>query len=151
MFVFNKERELRMETTVQTSGHAATAADDYYSHADQSFGECRQRLISYLVKLNQALNDDMPDLADALLSRFCDSLVDYLSAGHFRVFQRMSLPADAYAVIDATTQAGVAFNDRFDELRQAGPAQVRTALEQIARVLSARFEIEDELLYAEVR
>ena len=140
---------------MQTAAHApnrrdATATvEGYFTHADQSFGQCRQRLISYLVKLNHALNDDLPDLSQALLSRFCDSLVDYLSAGHFRVFQRLSLPAHSYALIEATTQAGMAFNDRFGELRTIRVADVKAALEQIARVLSTRFELEDELLYAE--
>lgn len=141
-----------METTAQMARRQATAtADAYFTHADQSFGECRQRLISYLVKLNLALNAHSPDLSQALLSRFCDALVDYLSAGHFRLFQRMSLSADAYAVIDATTQAGVAFNDRFGDLQDAGSQELRSALEQIARVLSARFELEDQLLAAEPR
>ncbi len=128
---------------------AAATADGYFLHADQTFGECRQRLISYLIKLNQALNDDLVDLSQALLSRFCDSLVDYLSAGHFRVFQRLSLPARSYAVIEATTQAGMAFNDRFGEVENVRLSEVKNALEQIARMLSTRFELEDELLHAE--
>lgn len=139
-----------METVTESSRRLSTAtADSYFSHADQSFGECRQRLISYLVKLNHALNDDLPDLSHALLSRFCDSLVDYLSAGHFRVFQRLSLPAQAYAVIEATTQAGILFNDRFGSLTEVRVPEVKAALERIAQVLSERFELEDQLLYAE--
>lgn len=135
--------------TDPTRALATATAESYFVHADQSFGECRQRLISYLVKLNHALNDDLPDLAQALLSRFCDSLVDYLSAGHFRVFQRLSLPADAYAVIEATTHAGVVFNDRFGDAREIRVQDVKTELERIARALSTRFELEDELLYRE--
>ena len=139
-----------MEIAMESRRRLASAATEHYLiQADQSFGECRQRLISYLVKLNQALNDDLPDLAHALLSRFCDSLVDYLSAGHFRVFQRLALPARAYALIEATTEAGVAFNDRFGEATEVRVPEVKAALEQIARALSARFELEDQLLYAE--
>lgn len=138
-----------MQTATDATRTGANAADCYFDFADQSFGECRQRLISYLVKLNQALNDDLTDLAHALLTRFCDSLVDYLSDGHFRIFQRLAVPADAYALIEATTQAGVAFNDRFGNGVEAPVADVKTALERIARALSARFELEDQLLCAE--
>lgn len=139
-----------MQTATQASRQQATAtANGYFSEADQSFTECRQRLISYLVKLNHALSEDLNDLSQALLSRFCDALVDYLSAGHFRVFQRLSLPPTAYALIEATTHAGVAFNDRYGDLENFDMADVRQSLERIARLLSARFELEDNLLYAE--
>lgn len=140
-----------MDTATFAARQQATVtAEGYFNEADRSFGQCRQRLISYLVKLNHALNDDLPDLSQALLSRFCESLVDYLSAGHFRVFQRLSLPAQAYAVIEATTQAGIAFNDRFSELESLRCADIKPALEQMARMLSARFELEDQLMYAEL-
>jgi regulator of sigma D len=112
-----------MSNATRTLRHryATTTVDGYFTLADQTFGECRQRVISYLVKLNRALNADLPDLSQALLSRFCDALVDYLSEGHFRVFQRLSLPAQSYALIDATTQAGMAFNDRFGDRREVRP------------------------------
>src|SRR5690606_5170460 len=122
-----------------------------FRRADRAFGASRQRLISYLVKLDHALADDLPDLSQVLLGRFCDSLVDYLSEGHFRVFQRLSLPAGPYALIEATTQAGMAFNDRFGAGRNVPAADVKDALERMARVLASRFELEDELLCAEPR
>jgi regulator of sigma D len=139
-------------STIRPPARTAGTADDYFRCADQSFGRCRQRLIRYLVKLNQALNDDLADLSQALLSRFCDSLVDYLSAGHFRVFQRLSVPPRAYALIESSTQAGMAFNDRFgDPAGDLHLTDVREALERLARLLSLRFELEDELLCAESR
>lgn len=139
-----------MQTATQPTRETATAtANGYFSEADESFTECRQQLISYLVKLNHALSDDHVDLSQALLSRFCDALVDYLSAGHFRVFQRLSLPATAYAIIEGTTQAGVAFSDRYGDIANFDMNAVKEGLERLARLLSARFELEDNLLYAE--
>lgn len=136
--------------------HAATdtlprpaAADAYVIQADRSFTICRQRLISYLVKLNHALDADLADLSQALLSRFCEALVDYLSEGHFRVFQRLSLSPRRYVLIEASTQAGMTFNDRFGAGRDIDVAEVKHALEQMAQVLSERFEVEDALLGAE--
>lgn len=131
-----------------TPTRRSTIADGYVQQADESFVACRQRLISYLVKLNHALDADLPDLGQALLSRFCDALVDYLSVGHFRVFQRLSLPPRCYALIEATTQAGMSFNDRFGAAREIQVSEVKRALEPLARALSSRFELEDELLCA---
>jgi len=138
-----------METATRTTDRraAATTAEGDFILTDQAFGDSRQRLISYLVKLNRALDDNLPDLSQALLSRFCDALVDYLSEGHFRVFQRLSLPARSYALIAATTRAGMAFNDRYGLLTEIRVVEVKGALEQVARVLCARFELEDDLLY----
>ncbi len=141
-----------METATDTLHRlrATASTDPYLMAADRSFSDCRQRLISYLVKLNHALNGDLADLSHALLTRFCDSLVDYLSVGHFRVFQRLSLSARSYALIEATTNAGLAFNDRFGDLPSIRLAEVRHALEQMARVLCTRFELEDQLLHPDV-
>lgn len=139
-----------METAAtDTLQRLHATADRYADQADRSFSDCRQRLISYLVKLNHALNEDLADLSHALLTRFCESLVDYLSVGHFRVFQRLALSAGPYAFIEATTQAGMAFNDRFGDLGSIRVSEVREALEQMARVLSTRFELEDRLLRGE--
>lgn len=131
-----------------TRSDRLAVADRYVAEADRSFITCRQTLISYLIKLNDALDARLPDLSQALLNRFCDALVDYLSAGHFRIFQRVSLPAGRYALLESTTEAGVAFHDRFGAVRRVRIDEVRQALELLARALSERFELEDELLAA---
>ncbi|MEZ5559255.1 MAG: Rsd/AlgQ family anti-sigma factor [Pseudomonadales bacterium] len=132
--------------TEQAREQATAATAAFFEQADESFTQTRQRLISYLIKLNHALNEDLVDLSQALLSRFCDSLVDYLSAGHFRVFQRLALLPREYAAIEATTEAAMSFNDRFGNVRDVDLAALKSGLERIARVLSTRFELEDELL-----
>ncbi len=62
-----------------------TAAASYLASSDEAFGQCRQRVISYLVKLNHALNENLQDLSQALVSRLCDSMVDYLFGTRFEV------------------------------------------------------------------
>lgn len=144
-----------MQTATHTSqrntANAAARPPAGAGRSDPSFGECRQRLISYLMKLNHALNEDLPDLSHALLSRFCDALVHYLSAGHFEVFERASLCRESCAVMALTTQAGMAFHDRFGTSRSIRVVEVKAALEQLARVLSTRFETEDQLLRGQPR
>jgi regulator of sigma D len=136
-----------MNYTTTTNRQQANATTTfYYQAADKSFSECRQRLICYLIKLNNSLNEDLADLSHALLNRFCDSLVDYLSAGHFRVFQRIALLPSEYAAIEASTRTAMHFNDRFGQLREIRISEVKAALECLAQELSTRFELEDDLL-----
>ena len=122
------------------------AAAAMQAASDQSFQELRTRVISYLVKLNQALDKQLTDLSQALLGRFCDTLVDYLSAGHFQVFQRIVPTAHEYAAIESTTQLAMAFNDRFGNLLEVDIAELKAELEALALALGTRFELEDDLL-----
>jgi len=132
----------RSDSTVH---RASDRTREYLESSDKSFGDCRQRLISYLVKLNHALDENFIDLSEALLGRFCDSLVDYLSAGHFRVFQRALPSADEYAAIEASTREAMSFNDSFDNHAGIEPQVVKAALERLALTLGTRFELEDDM------
>lgn len=127
----------------------AAAASAYVDKADRAFADSRQRLIAYLVKLNQALDQDLTDLSQAILQRFCESLVDYLSAGHFSVFQRVALAADEYAAIESTTRLAMAFNDAFADQLNPDITDAKTALENLAQILGTRFELEDDIILAD--
>ncbi|MCZ6640777.1 MAG: Rsd/AlgQ family anti-sigma factor [Gammaproteobacteria bacterium] len=125
----------------------ATATTAKYDRdATANFTTCRQRLITYLVELNNALDAGLEDLSQAILTRFCNSLVDYLSAGHFQVFQRLIPAPHEYAAIESTTLVAMRFNDEFGDLESVNIAQVKAALEQLALVLGTRFELEDDIL-----
>ncbi len=124
-------------------------AGRYVERSDKVFTDSRQRLIAYLVKLNTALDQDLNDLSQALLQRFCESLVDYLSAGHFSVFQRVALAADEYAAIESTTRMAMAFNDRFADQVEINTGEVKASLEPLAQLLSTRFELEDDIILAD--
>jgi regulator of sigma D len=141
-------------TTAQTASAPAThhhnvTAGHYVARSDKVFTDSRQRLIAYLVKLNTALDQDLSDLSQALLQRFCESLVDYLSAGHFSVFQRVALAADEYAAIESTTRMAMAFNDRFADQMDIDTREVKAALESLAQLLGTRFELEDDIILAD--
>jgi len=125
----------------------ATATTAKYDRdADATFTTCRQRLITYLVELNNSLDEGLEDLSQSILTRFCNSLVDYLSAGHFQVFQRLIPAPHEYAAIESTTLVAMRFNDEFGEVETVNIAQVKVALEQLALVLGTRFELEDDIL-----
>ena len=118
-------------------------------HNKEQFGFCRQRVLAYLIKLHQAIDADTVDLAEALTARFCDSLVDYLSAGHFQVFQRFVPAPHEYAAIESTTRAAMSFNDRFGNVqtpRGLDLEELRAALESLALIIDTRMELEDDLI-----
>ncbi len=123
--------------------------EQFHKDAKANFANCRQRLITYLVELNNALDQGLTDLSQALLTRFCNSLVDYLSAGHFQVFQRLIPEPNAYAAIESTTLVAMRFNDEFGDVDSVNIKQVKASLEQLALVLGTRFELEDDILLSQ--
>lgn len=139
----------RSSTATRSSPATRSASErtrEYLENSDKTFGDCRQRLIAYLVKLNHALDENFIDLSEALLGRFCDTLVDYLSAGHFRVFQRAIPSAHEYAAIEASTRQAMVFNDSFGNGGHFDRTAVKNALEALALTLGTRFELEDDIL-----
>ncbi len=111
-------------------------------------------LVSYchLAGINQR-DKCLPDASD--ISRFCDALMDYLSAGHFEVFDMLvendekglSLKNELYPKLTITTDAALLFNDRFaDAVTPEQANKFDYALAQLGETLEERFALEDELI-----
>jgi len=96
------------------------------------------------------------------LSSFCQTLVDYVSAGHFEVYNELINEAKEfndgsieqglalYRSIEASTDKALAFNDRYednDSLKQCLDDLPRDMVE-LGRVLNQRFDLEDRLIAA---
>ncbi|KAF1025783.1 MAG: Regulator of sigma D [Pseudomonas sp.] len=88
------------------------------------------------------------------LQTFCGALVDYVSAGHFSVFEQLTKEAEAfddqrglelaetlYPRIDVITEKLLAFNDLCD----AGQC-VAQKFKELGGLLHERFELEDCLI-----
>lgn len=96
------------------------------------------------------------------LRRFRQTLVDYLALGPFEVFQALEeQPADSpyqqarelaqrlYARIARTTQAALAFHDRYDgDLSDPALAKLDEELSRLGESLAARIELEDRIVAA---
>lgn len=93
------------------------------------------------------------------LNSFCQVLVDYLSAGHFEIFESIieqtkeaSPEQDSfhkyYALIEETTPVLLDFNDVYDtqELSQEVLVSLPQQLSSIGVALSTRFDLEDKLI-----
>jgi regulator of sigma D len=93
-----------------------------------------------------------------LLQEFCQVLVDYIAAGHFSLYERIvsgterrkevsDLAAQVYPRIAETTEAALAFNDRYDtdQLFELS-ASFHDELSQLGEQLATRIELEDQML-----
>ena len=115
----------------------------------------RQALLVSYCEL-AGINNDSECLPDAdEIANFCSALLDYLSAGHFEVFdilvendtEGLNLRDKLYPELSKTTDAALAFNDTFAQsvtLEQA--ADLDSALASLGETLEERFTLEDELI-----
>lgn len=94
------------------------------------------------------------------VKRFCQILVDYVSAGHFEVYDQLVREAEAansesvtlaeqlYPKLHATTQVALDFNDKYstEENWENNQGDFQQDLSQLGEELSSRFEMEDQLV-----
>lgn len=122
----------------------------------------RQELIARYVKLTELAAQHAPNQAlQTQLDSFCEVLVDYVSAGHFEVYEQLMWEAEhlkedgtqlASATIPriaATTNVALDFNDNF----QQAPClslldELPQALSSLGQTLETRFELEDLLIHS---
>jgi regulator of sigma D len=117
----------------------------------------RRELLSHYCELSTLLKQDArPAALGAKLDRFCEVLVDYVSAGHFEVYRALleasersgkdagAESASLYRLIVPTTTVALDFNDRYFR----GPAGHGLArdLSRLGQVLASRFDWEDALI-----
>ncbi|WP_237067851.1 sigma D regulator [Microbulbifer guangxiensis] len=91
------------------------------------------------------------------LRELCQNLVDYVSAGHFEVYEQLVLEGQAfgdqngleksrelYREIDATTDVAVDFNDKYLETDDL--SSLPSDLSQLGEALETRFASEDRMI-----
>ena len=97
---------------------------------------------------------------DSELTAFCDILVDYVSAGHFEIYEQLLREAQdfddqrgidlahrVYPRIETITLQAVAFNDQYGQSDRADDeAAMQAQLHQLGGMLHERFELEDCLI-----
>lgn len=94
------------------------------------------------------------------LTKFCEVLMDYLSSGHFEVYEQLLHEAKAFddgtealipklmPGIQRTTEKALDFNDQFSTADKvsANIDQIQVQISQLGEILEERFELEDELI-----
>jgi len=95
-----------------------------------------------------------------LLQAFCESLMDYVSAGHFEVYEQLvrearefddgglDLARKLYPGVESTTRVIVDFNDKYDtqDHSQLNASDLPADLSQLGEAMTERFEMEDQLI-----
>lgn len=94
------------------------------------------------------------------LQNFCQILVDYVSVGHFEVYEQLMKEAEEFndgglelahkiiPQIQVSTEAALNFNDRFDDVHKVddGISVLISELDNLGTTLEERFELEDILI-----
>lgn len=145
----------RLEQTQQKYGGANTVIDTWLAE--------RQELLVQYCKLAGLPPYDqdarvLPDVNN--VNEFCQILVDYLSAGHFEVYndivkqcqehgpESAKLAETIYPQISATTSELVDFNDKYTAMNvKADLSSFDSDLSVIGQILEDRLELEDELIH----
>ncbi|MGI3129331.1 sigma D regulator [Halopseudomonas pachastrellae] len=124
---------------------------------DRWLAERQQLILNY-----RQLRERTPptEQTDNDLTAFCDILVDYVSAGHFEIYEQLLREAQdfddqrgielahrVYPRIETITLQAVAFNDQYGQgARADDEASMQTQLQQLGALLHERFELEDCLI-----
>lgn len=121
----------------------------------------RQQLILKLCSiftLKEFTPKDLP--VENKIQAFCQVLVDYVSAGHFEIYEQLldearsfhddylSLTEPLYELISQTTEKALDFNEKYEtrELCSSLAEDLPLDLSRLGEALEARFEAEDELI-----
>jgi regulator of sigma D len=93
----------------------------------------------------------------SLLIQFSQILVDYVSLGHFGVYERLlagterrsqvlSVAKEIYPEFSATTDAAISFNDKYDNIEKIDVFEdLEQDLSALGESLAKRIELEDRL------
>ncbi|MFT7651648.1 MAG: regulator of sigma D [Limisphaerales bacterium] len=68
--------------------------------------------MSSILKIKKCLDARHNDLLEALTKRFSENTIDYISYGHFRLFQDHRLEPHQVAALDSITQQVLQFDNR---------------------------------------
>lgn len=124
---------------------------------DRWLAERKQLILHYTNLRKREAPKNAPDNE---LAAFCDALVDYLSAGHFEIYEQLMREAEdfkdqrgielahqVYPRIETTTREAVTFNDTYGQ-PDCGVDEdtMQTRLQHLGGLLHERFELEDCLI-----
>ena len=136
-------------------------------NAQERWGGVNQLIDRWLQERHELIRayDALGETPEALvadrvsLQKFCEILVDYVSAGHFEVYEQLTNEAKAfgdegglelakqiYPRLDVITEVALAFNDRCDKGDCSDGEVVAIELKKLGGLLHERFELEDCLI-----
>ena len=123
---------------------------------DRWLDERKELLVDYC-ELSNALSGDDDGDRGGRLRKLCQIMVDYVSAGHFEVYEQLVQEAKElddteglraasphYKTIDGTTEDILDFNDKYQETDDLDA--LNEDLSKVGEWLATRFEAEDSMI-----
>ncbi len=123
---------------------------------DRWLEERKELLVDYC-ELSNALTSNEQDSYASRLRKLCQIMVDYVSAGHFEVYEQLLKEAKdlddkeglkaaspLYKAIDVTTEDILDFNDKYQETDDL--ETLSADLSKVGEWLATRFEAEDKMI-----
>lgn len=117
----------------------------------------RQDLLVLYCNLSAVKDNDISDETQATLRKFCQIVVDYVSAGHFEIYEQLVNEGREfddqeglkrakvhYQTIDGTTEDILDFNDKYQETDDL--TSVESDLSALGEAMATRFEAEDLMI-----
>lgn len=117
----------------------------------------RQSLLVLFCKLSAEKESNFTAETEENLRHFCQILVDYVSAGHFEVYEQLlnegrefedqeglAQAKSHYKIIDTTTEFILDFNDKYQETDDL--SSLIADLSKLGESLATRFEAEDQMI-----
>jgi regulator of sigma D len=117
----------------------------------------RQEVLSLYCNFAELKPFSANDAVRSLLTRFSQILVDYVSLGHFGVYERLlagterrsrmlSVAKEIYPEFSATTDAAISFNDKYDTAEKIDAIEdLEQDLSALGESLAKRIDLEDRL------
>ncbi len=144
----------RLEKAQQKWGGSHSVIDKWLTERQELLVLfCRIAGFSPYEKKDHALPDQLQ------IQNFCQILMDYLSAGHFEIYddiakackekgpESQKLANALYPRISETTDVALDFNDKYAEVEQDDLLdEFDKDLSALGEALELRFELEDELI-----
>lgn len=132
----------------------------YHSLIDRWLDDRQQLLLNFchMSKLDDVTNPHtLPD--SEALNNFCQQLLDYISLGHFEVYESLVADSDEqgdaslklakklYPEITLTTETALVFNDKYANQQSTDNfEQLGKDLSLIGETIAFRIELEDQLI-----
>ncbi|WP_299789976.1 sigma D regulator [uncultured Shewanella sp.] len=144
----------QLEKAEQKWGGSNTLIDHWLNNR-------RKLLVNYCqiagIPPYESTEKSLPELTS--IKEFCDILMDYVSEGHFEVYDRVVTACEKHGVssqalaqnlvprISETTDSALDFNDKYTELVDDKVLyQLDKDLSSLGHAMETRFELEDQLL-----
>ena len=120
----------------------------------------RQQLIVQYCDISGTTDFEDSEQVRNKFGKLCDALVDYVSAGHFEIYEKLireakefddggvKLAAKVYPRIEETTEVALAFNDKLsaDAMSEEALRGLMGPLSELGEQLETRFSLEDFLI-----